>query len=139
MASNSLTAAELDTLSSKAIAAKSSAYCPYSKFQVGASLLTEDGTFFVGGNVENASYPVGICAEKNVFSTAVVAGHRKFKAAAVATNTSPAASPCGSCRQFMREFCPSNFPVYLYDKDGRYVVRTIEELLPDSFGPDDLA
>ncbi|KMU89397.1 hypothetical protein CIHG_07203 [Coccidioides immitis H538.4] len=138
MAAAALTEAELATLSSKAIGAKDVAYCPYSKFRVGASLLAEDGTFFVGANVENASYPVGICAEKCVFGTAVTAGHRSFKAVAVASDIIPGTSPCGSCRQFMRQFCPPSFPVYMYGNDGKYVMKTMGELLPDSFGPEDL-
>ncbi|EER28698.1 cytidine deaminase family protein [Coccidioides posadasii C735 delta SOWgp] len=153
MAATALTEAELATLSAKAIGAKDVAYCPYSKFRVGASLLAEDGTFFVGANVENASYPVGICAEKCVFGTAVVspfqrdtfprfprstAGHRSFKAVAVASDIIPGTSPCGSCRQFMRQFCPPSFPVYMYGNDGKYVMKTMGELLPDSFGPEDL-
>ncbi|EEH43737.1 cytidine deaminase [Paracoccidioides brasiliensis Pb18] len=129
---------ELQTLSSKAIAAKEAAYCPYSKFRVGACLLTEEGEFVVGANVENVSYPVGVCAERCAFGTAVVAGHKSFKAIAVATDISPGASPCGMCRQFMREFCTQSFPVYMYGKDGKYVMKTMGELLPNSFGPDEL-
>ncbi|EEH39289.2 hypothetical protein PAAG_01751 [Paracoccidioides lutzii Pb01] len=121
---------ELQTLSSKAIAAKETAYCPYSKFRVGACLLTEEGEFVVGANVENVSYPVGVCAERCAFGTAVVAGHKSFKAIAVATDISPGASPCGMCRQFMREFCTQSFPVYMYGKDGKYIMKTMGE--PDT-------
>ncbi|EDN04028.1 cytidine deaminase [Histoplasma capsulatum] len=136
--SNQVSAAELQTLSSKAIAAKEAAHCPYSKFRVGACLLTEEREFIVGANVENVSYPVGVCAERCAFSTAVVAGHKNFRAIAVATDIVPGASPCGMCRQFMREFCPPSFPVYLYGGDGKYTVKTMGELLPHSFGPNDL-
>ncbi|THC88248.1 hypothetical protein EYZ11_012303 [Aspergillus tanneri] len=94
-----LSAQELQTLSSKAIAAKATAYCPYSKFRVGACILTQSGEYISGANVENASYPVGTCAERVAFGTAVVAGHRNFKAIAVATDVKPGASPCGMCRQ----------------------------------------
>jgi cytidine deaminase len=66
------------------------------------------------------------------------AGHQDFKAVAVATDITPGASPCGMCRQFMREFTPPSFPVFMYDGQGNYAVRTMGELLPDSFGPDDL-
>ncbi|KAJ5909190.1 Cytidine deaminase [Penicillium taxi] len=134
-----VTAQELQILSTKAISAKDSAYCPYSKFQVGACILTSSGEFVVGANVENASYPVGTCAERVAFGTAIVAGHKQFKAIAVATNIKPAASPCGMCRQFMREFTSADFPVYMYDADGNHTVKTMGELLPDSFGPDDLS
>ncbi|KAL1960685.1 hypothetical protein VTO42DRAFT_6515 [Malbranchea cinnamomea] len=134
-----LTAAELQTLSTKAIAAKETAYCPYSRFRVGACILTESGEYISGINVENVSYPVGTCAERCAFSTAIAAGHRKFKAIAVATDISPPASPCGMCRQFMREFCSTEFPIYMYGADDNYVVKTMAELLPDSFSPADLA
>ncbi|KAJ5108280.1 hypothetical protein N7456_004955 [Penicillium angulare] len=134
----SISAQELQILSTKAIEAKASAYCPYSKFRVGACILTTSGEFVVGANVENAAYPVGTCAERVAFGTAVVAGHKDFKALAVATDIRPAASPCGMCRQFIREFTSPSFPVYMYDVDGSYVVKTMDELLPDSFGPDNL-
>ncbi|KAJ5280620.1 hypothetical protein N7478_005992 [Penicillium angulare] len=122
-----VSAQELEILSTKAIAAKASAYCPYSKFRVGACILTTSGEFVVGANVENAAYPVGTCAERVAFGTAVVAGHKDFKALAVATDIRPAASPCGMCRQFIREFTGPSFPVYMYDVDGSYVVKTMDE------------
>ncbi|KAF5860499.1 hypothetical protein ETB97_001449 [Aspergillus alliaceus] len=132
-----LTAQELHTLSSKAIAAKAAAYCPYSKFRVGACVLTHSGEYIVGANVENASYPVGTCAERVAFGTAVVAGYHDFKAVAVATDSSPPASPCGMCRQFMNEFTTPSFLIYMYDSEGNYTCKTMRELLPDSFGPED--
>ncbi|KAK9851297.1 APOBEC/CMP deaminase [Penicillium brevicompactum] len=133
-----VTSQELEVLSTKAIAAKATAYCPYSKFQVGACILTTSGEFITGANVENAAYPVGTCAERVAFGTAVVAGHKDFKALAVATNISPPASPCGMCRQFIREFTGPDFPVFMYDGEGNHKMMTMDELLPDSFGPDQL-
>lgn len=97
--SNIITALQIQTLSLRSVAAKSTAYCPYSNFHVGASLLTETGDFIDGANVENASYPVGTCAERVALGKAVTAGFRKFKAIGVATDISPPASPCGMCRQ----------------------------------------
>ncbi|KAJ5808951.1 Cytidine deaminase [Penicillium riverlandense] len=157
---NPVTAQELEILSTKAIAAKELAYCEYSKFRVGACILTTSGEFIVGANVENVSYPVGTCAERVAFGTAIVAGHRDFKAIAVATDIKPGASPCGMCRQLyvalsisppslcvywtsshpvsMREFTTPSFPVYMYDGDGKHTVMTMGELLPSSFGPNDL-
>ncbi|KAH8432529.1 cytidine deaminase [Aspergillus melleus] len=132
-----LSAEELQTLSSKAIAAKATAYCPYSQFRVGACILTQSGEYISGANVENAAYPVGTCAERVAFGTAVVAGHRAFKAIAVATDTKTAASPCGMCRQFMSEFTGPSFPIYMYDGKGNHDVTTMNELLPRSFGPGD--
>ncbi|KAJ6142563.1 hypothetical protein N7471_002016 [Penicillium samsonianum] len=135
---HTLTAQELTALSTKAIDAKATAYCPYSKFRVGACILTTSGEFISGANVENAAYPVGTCAERVAIGTAVVAGHKDFKALAVATDIKPPASPCGMCRQFIREFTSPSFPVYMYDGEGNYKVMTMEELLPDSFGPEHL-
>ncbi|RAL01477.1 cytidine deaminase [Aspergillus ibericus CBS 121593] len=134
-----LSAQELETLSSKAIAAKATAYCPYSKFRVGACILTQSGEYVQGANVENASYPVGTCAERVAFGNAIVAGHREFKAIAVATDIKPAASPCGMCRQFMSEFTTPSFPIFMYDGEGNYSLTTMGELLPHSFGPKDFS
>lgn len=94
-----LTTQELRDLKRHAVAAKDTAYCPYSKFRVGAVLLTNLGAYITGANVENAAYPVGTCAERVAFGKAVTEGHRDFKAVAVATDISPPASPCGMCRQ----------------------------------------
>ncbi|KAL2052471.1 hypothetical protein ABVK25_007343 [Lepraria finkii] len=125
-------------LKEKAVAAKDVAYCPYSYFRVGCALLTEDGTIIVGANVECASYNVGTCAERCALAKAVTEGYSKFKALAVSTDITPPASPCGMCRQLIREFCPLTMPIFMYDKEGSYVVKTLGELLPMSFGPDDL-
>ncbi|OOF92917.1 hypothetical protein ASPCADRAFT_210150 [Aspergillus carbonarius ITEM 5010] len=134
-----LSAQELETLSSKAIAAKAIAYCPYSKFRVGACILTQSGEYVQGANVENASYPVGTCAERVAFGNAIVAGHRDFKAIAIASDIKPGASPCGMCRQFMSEFTTPSFPVFMYDGEGDYILTTMGELLPHSFGPGDFS
>ncbi|TVY57859.1 Cytidine deaminase [Lachnellula cervina] len=95
----SLTPLQFETLHTRCAAAKATAYCPYSRFHVGASILTEDGAFIDGANVENAAFPVGTCAERVAFGKAITEGHRKFKAVGVATDISPPASPCGMCRQ----------------------------------------
>ncbi|KAF8430256.1 cytidine deaminase-like protein [Tirmania nivea] len=134
-----LTQAELGELKSRVIAAKNVAYCPYSHFHVGAALLCEDGSWITGGNVENASYPVSICAERTALVKAISEGKRKFRALGVATDISPPASPCGMCRQAIREFCSLEIPIFMYDKHGDYIVKTLEELLPMSFGPDSLS
>jgi cytidine deaminase len=94
-----LNSAEFAQLHKGSVAAKATAYCPYSQFRVGAVILSADGTFISGANVENASYPVGTCAERVAFGKAVTEGHKKFKAVAVATDIAPPASPCGMCRQ----------------------------------------
>ncbi|KAJ6257749.1 hypothetical protein Dda_7538 [Drechslerella dactyloides] len=133
-----LTPAEVKNLGQQATAAKALSYSPYSKFRVGCALLCDDGEIVLGANIENASYPVGVCAEKAALSRACLEGQRKFLAIAVSTDITPPASPCGMCRQFIREFCDLNLPIYMWDKDGNYVVKTLEELLPMSFGPEHL-
>ncbi|KAI1382136.1 cytidine deaminase-like protein [Hypoxylon crocopeplum] len=129
---------EFSELHKRCVAAKSTAYCPYSQFRVGASIISVDGAYFNGANVENASYPVGTCAERVAFGKAVTEGHRKIKAVAVATDISPPASPCGMCRQFIREFCDFKTPIIMFDKDDNYTVLRLEEMLPLSFGPEAL-
>ncbi|TGZ80939.1 cytidine deaminase [Ascodesmis nigricans] len=133
-----LSEAQFATLSEKAIAAKEAAYCPYSKFRVGCALLCDDGTWVTGANVENASYPVGICAERTALVKAITEGKMKFKAIGVATDIVPPASPCGMCRQFIREFAELDMPVIMFDNDGNHVTMTLEQLLPVSFGPGQL-
>ncbi|CDQ72998.1 unnamed protein product [Oncorhynchus mykiss] len=118
--------------------AKEFAYCPYSKFRVGAALLAHDGTVFTGCNVENATYNLGLCAERTAIAKAVSGGYRSFKAIAIASDLEDQfVSPCGGCRQFMREF-GDHWSVYLSKPDGSYKEMTIEDLLPVSFGPEDL-
>ncbi|XP_067830385.1 cytidine deaminase-like [Heptranchias perlo] len=132
-------AEEAAMLVKKSHEAKKFAYCPYSKFPVGAALLTEDGQIFTGCNVENASYTVGICAERTAIHKAVSEGFRKFKAIAVASNVKDQfVAPCGACRQVMSEF-GTKWDVYLSKTDMSYKTMTVEELLPMSFGPEDLA
>ncbi|KAK8139730.1 cytidine deaminase-like protein [Apiospora sp. TS-2023a] len=108
------------------------------QFRVGATILAGDGAFISGANVENAAYPVGTCAERVAFGKAVTEGHKGFRAVAVATDIAPPASPCGMCRQFIREFCELSTPILMFDKNGDYLVQKLEELLPLSFGPEAL-
>ncbi|KAF2270428.1 cytidine deaminase, partial [Lojkania enalia] len=141
-----LTTEELTVLSTSCIEAKALAYCPYSLFRVGASLLlnptstSSPPTIITGANVENASYPVGTCAERTAMGTAVLQGHRigSFKAIGVATDMDDFCSPCGMCRQFLREFCENEVPIFMFNKGGEYKVMTLGELLPMSFGPSSL-
>ncbi|KAF2800002.1 cytidine deaminase [Melanomma pulvis-pyrius CBS 109.77] len=139
-----LSVEELQILCTKCIDAKATAYCPYSLFRVGASLLLHPSpssttpTLITGANVENAAYPVGTCAERVAMGTAVIQGHRigSFKAIGVSTDMDDFCSPCGMCRQFLREFCELETPIFMFNKGGEYKVKTLGELLPMSFGPD---
>ncbi len=123
-------------------AARQNAYAPYSHYTVGAALLAEDGTVFTGCNVENASYGVTCCAERNALFHAAAEGVRSFTAVAIAAGPEnmtgkTVSSPCGVCRQALREFCdPKYFQVILARTETDYQIVTLENLLPFSFGPE---
>ncbi|MGD8491817.1 MAG: cytidine deaminase [Anaerolineae bacterium] len=118
--------------------ARQRAYAPYSKFPVGAALRTQSGRVFTGCNVENAAYPLTTCAERTAVSKAVSEGEREFEAIAVVTATG--ASPCGACRQILREFGgpDGTLRVIVSDIAGNMRVFTIAQLLPEGFTPDQL-
>lgn len=120
----------------RAIAMRENAYAPYSNFTVGAALVTEDGTVFGGVNVENASYGLAICAERTAAVAAVAAGHRNFRAIAIAGPESTVTAPCGACRQFLNEFNPQL--EVAYTTPGGMKVTTLDQLLADAFGPKNL-
>jgi cytidine deaminase len=113
------------------------AYAPYSRFQVGAALLTENGRIFTGVNVENASYGLGRCAEQSAIQAMNTAGARKFTHIHVYTEASPPSSPCGACRQVLYEFGP-DASVVMSNHKGETRAFTVRELLPGAFGPEDL-
>ncbi|KZV60416.1 cytidine deaminase [Peniophora sp. CONT] len=128
-----------------AISAKDGSYSPYSKFRVGAALLSADGQIIKGANIENASYGGTICAERTALVKAVSEGTKSFVALAVTSDVDDAISPCGICRQVIREFCALKMPILLvpsgYDAsaaEDRVLETTIDALLPHSFGPEHL-
>jgi cytidine deaminase len=123
------------SLLQQAIAAREFAYAPYSNYKVGAALLTTGGKVYQGCNIENASYSPGNCAERTAIFKAVSEGERSFTAVAVATTDGGA--PCGVCRQVMREFAP-NLTVIIGDIAGNFRVFSLAQLLPHSFGPENL-
>uniref|UniRef100_A0A915AGH1 Cytidine deaminase n=1 Tax=Parascaris univalens TaxID=6257 RepID=A0A915AGH1_PARUN len=126
-----------DALVEAAKKAMERAYCPYSKFQVGAALLTEDGTIVTGGNVECAAYGCTVCAERSAVVRAIAEGHRKFRAIAVATALADPASPCGICRQLLIEF--GDIPVIMASStSNKRVELALHELLPMAFVPKSL-
>ena len=115
----------------KAEEARNNAYAPYSKFAVGAALLTKNGKIYTGCNIENASYGLTVCAERNALFAAVGAGERKFTALCVVGDTEEPISPCGACRQVMAEF---KVPcIILANLQGDVKEYTLEELLPYGF------
>jgi cytidine deaminase len=116
-----------------AAAARERAYAPYSDFQVGAALLAEDGTIFAGGNVENASYGLSICAERNAISRAVLEGHPRVRAVAIVVDTDTPTPPCGMCRQTMAEFAAPGMEVRSRNLKGKELRTTLKKLLPHAF------
>ena len=126
-----------EQLFERACEALENAYVPYSHFRVGACILTESGETFKGCNFENASYGAAICAERCAASCAIAAGQRRFKAIAIAAERT-AAWPCGICRQVLREFGDLCMPVIVGQRGQGFRVKTLGELLPESFGPEDL-
>ncbi|EPQ56215.1 cytidine deaminase [Gloeophyllum trabeum ATCC 11539] len=137
-----------DRLIRAAIEAKEGSYSPYSKFRVGAALLSASGEVIKGANVENASYGGTICAERTAIVKAVSEGTRSFVAIAVTSDVPHAISPCGICRQVLREFLTLSTPILLVPadyaarllegKEDGVVEATLEQLLPMSFGPEHL-
>ena len=123
-----------------AVEARELSYSPYSNFPVGAALLCADGTVYVGANVENSSFPLCMCAERNAIYNAMMHGKTSedFLALAVVADTEGPCSPCGACRQVLSELLPSNAPIYLSNLDGDVRETTVEELLPFAFSGDDL-
>lgn len=118
-------------------AVRERAYAPYSNFPVGAALLLEDGSMAVGCNVENASYPLGLCAERSAVARAVALGKRHFIAVAVVGRDSRTLWPCGGCRQVLSEF-GDLWVVSLAPSPLRWAKRKLSQLLPESFGEEDL-
>ncbi|MEO8476846.1 MAG: cytidine deaminase [Actinomycetota bacterium] len=128
---------DLDALVTAARDIRSRAYAPYSGFHVGAALLA-GGKLFAAVNVENASYPLSVCAERNAAAMAVACGETVFQAIAVVTDAETPTPPCGGCLQVLSEFGPA-IPVVAESADGSArIVWRVEELLPVAFGPHDL-
>jgi cytidine deaminase len=130
--------ATLEEMLRAARAIMSRAYVPYSGFHVGAALLNEDGTIRSGVNVENGSYPLSVCAERNAVASMVGSGQTKVLAVAVATNAAHPTPPCGGCRQVLWEFGDADTPVVAEGSEGVRARWRLGDLLPDAFGPDDL-
>ena len=115
-------------------AAQAQAWAPYSHFPVGAALEADDGRVFVGCNVENASYPAGVCAERVALGTAIASGARRFARIVITSQHHDPTPPCGICRQALVEFAPA-LEVYAVAPDGRAVRWSLAELLPAPFTP----
>lgn len=120
-------------------AVQANAHVPYSHFPVGAALRTDTGAVFAGCNVENAAYPQGVCAEASAISAMVSAGERVIRAIVTVCDGDLLATPCGGCRQKIREFADADTMIHAAGPDGVRTSYTMDELLPDSFGPENLS
>lgn len=133
--------APLDALIGAAREAMAQAYAPYSRFSVGAAILGESGRVHAGANVENAAYPQGQCAEASAIGAMILAGDRTIRVIVVMggqPGDGRLCTPCGGCRQRLREFAKPDTPIHVCGPEGLRRTFTLEELLPHSFGPDNL-
>lgn len=120
-------------------AVRARAYAPYSRFQVGAALLADDGRIYAGCNVENAAYPQGNCAEASAIAAMIAGGGRRIRRLYVTGPGTAPVTPCGGCRQRIREFADADVTIVSHGIEGRPLARTLAQLLPHSFGPDHLS
>jgi cytidine deaminase len=127
-----------DALVAAARLVRANAHAPYSRFAVGAAVLDEQGRIHAGCNVENAAYPQGWCAEASALAAMVAAGGRRVLAVAVCAEAAEPVTPCGGCRQKLREFAAADCPIWVADMAADRGNYTLGELLPHSFGPDHL-
>lgn len=127
-----------DALIAAATAIRAKAYAPYSNHPVGAAILDEHGNIHTGVNVENAAYPEGVCAEASAISAMIANGGRQIIAIAVAGPGPLLCTPCGGCRQKIREFAAPTTPILVSGADGVFTSFSLQDLLPESFGPDNL-
>lgn len=138
MPHTSPTEAQQDQLLKAARAAQRRAYAPYSKYQVGAAVLDDQGRIHAGCNVENAAYPEGVCAEASALSAMVLAGSTRARAVLVVGTGGAWVTPCGGCRQKLREFCAQDTPILTANDTAMGPRYTLAQLLPLSFGPEHL-
>jgi cytidine deaminase len=117
-------------------AVRARAYAPYSRFTVGAAILADDGKIYAGCNVENAAYPVGNCAEPSAIAAMLAGGGKRIKRIYVTGPGTMPVTPCGGCRQRIREFADLDVEVISHGVEGTPLVCTLEQLLPHSFGPE---
>jgi len=125
----------IETLFAAAAAARANAYAPYSGFAVGAAIRTASGAIFSGTNVENASYPVGTCAEAGAIASMVAAGETRIAEILIVGDGEALVTPCGACRQRIREFAREDAKIHIACPNGVRASFTIAELLPQAFGP----
>lgn len=128
---------EIDkALFAAAEAVRARAYAPYSRFPVGAAILADDGNIYAGCNVENAAFPVGNCAEPSAIAAMLAGGGRRIRRVYVTGPGAMPVTPCGGCRQRIREFADPDVEVISHGVEGTPLVQTLDQLLPHSFGPE---
>jgi cytidine deaminase len=125
-----------EALARAAESARARAYAPYAGFTVGAAALFEDGAVTSGGNVENASYSLGVCAERNAVAAGVLGGHGRLRAVFILSAGARPVPPCGACRQVLAEFADAQLPVQSRTVGGAKMAHTLGSLLPEAFGPE---
>lgn len=130
---------QIDALFDAARAAQARAYAPYSRFRVGAAIRAASGTVYAGCNVENAAYPVGACAEAGAISAMVAGGDRRIEAILIIGDGTELTTPCGACRQRIREFAQADVLVHIAGESGVRASFSLDSLLPHAFGPDTLS
>ena len=135
---SSLTALQIERMLDAARAVQQRAHAPYSRFLVGAAVLDEEDRVHAGCNVEKAAYPLGLCAEAAAIGAMVALGARRVRALLVVGDGRELVTPCGGCRQRLREFADADTPVLVADRNGVRAKFTLGELLPHSFGPENL-
>ena len=129
---------DINKLIKLAMAAREYAYTPYSRFNVGASLLMEDGAGYTGCNIENAAYGATNCAERTAIFKAVSEGHKKIKALCVIGPDGRYTWPCGICRQVIAEFADTDTKIIIARDENEYIIKTLEDILPGAFTKKDL-
>ena len=128
----------LNKMLERALSAKKTAYAPYSKFHVGAVILSENNNLYSGCNIENAAYPQGCCAEMTAIGHMIMGGDKTIKEILVVGGNEDMCTPCGGCRQKIREFANKHTLIHCANSNGVLKTFTLNELLPYSFGPEDL-
>ena len=128
----------VDELLSLALQVQQRAHVPYSHFPVGAALVTPSGRVFVGANIENAAYPEGMCAEASAIAAMASAGEREIETLVVVCDGEALSTPCGGCRQKIREFAAGGTTIHAAGPEGVRTTYSMDDLLPDSFGPENL-
>ncbi|MFA9399422.1 MAG: cytidine deaminase [Clostridiaceae bacterium] len=127
------------TLIKEAIKARENAYAPYSKFKVGAAILTNDNKIYSGCNIENASFGATNCAERTAIFKAVSEGYKEIKKIAIVGDVNNYTFPCGICRQVLAEFAKQDMEIIIAKDENNYIVKSLKEILPGAFTPEDLA